>query len=102
MLYAREVTKYLMVLHPNEDVRMIDLVAFVEPAPKTDSARHRIRVAVYRVLKALIDSGVVLHRPSSHRRGGFSTYRWVVRESDTRTSCNDGDGVAQFVRGSAP
>ena len=83
MLYAKEVTHYLYVIKPNEDIRMSEIVTWVEPAPKDQAAKHRIRMAVYRVLQALMNAGCVIERPSSHKRGGFSTYRWVVRESAT-------------------
>lgn len=76
MLYARECIE-LMAAFPGRDFRIGEIIKYVNGGKALDGKRRlAIRVGVYRVMQQLSESGSVLIRPSSAKRGGYANYRW--------------------------
>lgn len=76
MKYASKVIE-LMAAHPGRDFRMLHIVRYVCPNPKSQRERSAIREAVRLALISLMDCGAVICRPSVHKRGGYAVYRWL-------------------------
>jgi hypothetical protein len=66
----------LMAAFPGREFRMLHIVRYVCPNPKSQRERSSVREAVRVALGSLIDCGVVICRPSAHKRGGYAVYRW--------------------------
>lgn len=88
MTHIELVLEYFCVLHKREgDHRMQDIVAYVESmrypmllemSPEEQvRVRSRVRQQMLRIMDALSDTKSVIKRPSSHKRGGYTTYRWI-------------------------
>ena len=74
MKYADKVIE-LMASYPGRDFRMVELIRYINPAPKTNKERTALHVTVWRAIKALESSGAVMVRQSKSN-GGYATYRW--------------------------
>lgn len=66
------------IAQPVRDFRMIDILRSVSPANATAKERSAIRRQVHRVIEAFAESGFLLIRPPTKRRGGYATYRLKV------------------------
>ena len=72
MKYADNIIEF-MQQHPGEDFRM---VAIIRQAIPPTECYHRVRIGVYRAMKALAGCGAVIIRPHRASRGGYALYRW--------------------------
>jgi len=77
MKYAAEIIN-LMGAYPGRDWRMLHLVRYVCPKPKSIQERRAVRKAVLRAVQAIVETGVVTYHPPK-RRGCYAVYCWKVR-----------------------
>lgn len=63
---------------PARDFRMAEVLAGIYPENCTLKQRSAIRRQAHHVVQAFAVAGFLLIRPSSQRRGGYSTYRMKV------------------------
>lgn len=75
MKYAREVIG-LMACYPGRDFKMGEIIRAVVPTGATKRDRDAVRQSVLRVLNQLVESGIVLRRPTRPGVRNKALYRW--------------------------
>ena len=75
MKYADKVIE-LMAAMPGREFRMVEIVRYVCPIPKSSKDRSAVREGVRIVLLSLIGCGNVACRRAS-ARGRYAAYRWL-------------------------
>lgn len=75
MKYAEEVIS-LISAYPGRDFKIKTIINYVCPEPKNLAEMRAVRKGVFRVLAELANTGSVLVKPPSARRGGYALYQW--------------------------